>query len=394
MIKYQFHKFLILLLGILFTVNLNAQDTTRFKEDSWPCMDIGKKVNGKYEGLVYTYQKYIFDTLYHLIRKTDYKNSNEKIVTEYWNENQYGKENVSGIIIYKPGKIIKTEYYEGKSEDSIIRNFDTIPFYNEFVALYHQGILKDTVHYENGGKNYVKYSYYDNGKLKSLESIIDERNNGPQIEWYENGKFSSFKNYIMDVEVGTWYEWYENGILASSKEFGYLQSDKNLNLQYYRRQKDPDEPPFEDGDPDGETRYKLQNGNYKFWFANGNLATEGKYINGQKIGEWIQYYENGNLKSKGSYTNNSKRRPVIYKFKNPIQKDFPLLDKEDIYYQYVVQFKDGLWEYYHENGIIEKIQVYKKGVKNGICKYYDEQGKLLSEKTYNNGNVIKEVKSK
>nr|MBK9652344.1 hypothetical protein [Bacteroidota bacterium] len=46
------------------------------------------------------------------------------------------------------------------------------------------------------------------------------------------------------------------------------------------------------------------NGYNRFFYANGNLSSEGNMVNGKPEGYWRTYFENGNVKSEGNRKNN------------------------------------------------------------------------------------------
>ena len=50
----------------------------------------------------------------------------------------------------------------------------------------------------------------------------------------------------------------------------------------------------------------VRNGEWKFYYANGQIASKGRYQKGSKVGVWEEFDISGNLKSKGSYSNNLK----------------------------------------------------------------------------------------
>ena len=66
-------------------------------------------------------------------------------------------------------------------------------------------------------------------------------------------------------------------------------------------------------------------------------------------GHFEEYYENGNLGSEGTYVDG---------------------------------FEEGYWKDYHENGNIAAEGYYSKGKEVGTWRFYNEQGELEEEETY------------
>ncbi len=110
----------------------------------------------------------------------------------------------------------------------------------------------------------------------------------------------------------------------------------------------------------------------EFFFENGKLGTYGKMLNGEREGNWHFYYENGNKKheaffSKGHYIN--KRIHWYENGKLQLEEFFDGQCEGDCC--------DGKNIYYLENGLIEQ-EVF---IKNGITKYtlydYDKKGEFI-----------------
>ena len=66
-------------------------------------------------------------------------------------------------------------------------------------------------------------------------------------------------------------------------------------------------------------------GYWKHYYPNGNIFSEGLYINGRKEGIWKEYHSNNDLYSIGTYKNNN---------------------------------QIGYWKMYHRNNIIKYIEYF------------------------------------
>ena len=66
---------------------------------------------------------------------------------------------------------------------------------------------------------YYKYSEYENGKLRSVESYKNGVRDGVWVVWYENGRKKE-EGIIRDgVETGEWTYWDEKGNITEVKNF-------------------------------------------------------------------------------------------------------------------------------------------------------------------------------
>lgn len=118
---------------------------------------------------------------------------------------------------------------------------------------------------------------------------------------------------------------------------------------------------------------KNKNGNFTFYYKNGNIKSEGEYILGRKEGEYKWYYENGNIEA------------VENHFKG-------LLNGKYTQYfingniNYIVNYKndklDGEAIYYHENGEKSQFGIFKNNTKIGKWDYWYGDGKYASYEIY------------
>ena len=96
---------------------------------------------------------------------------------------------------------------------------------------------------------------------------------------------------------------------------------------------------------------KIEDGYTKYHFANGQVSSEGRLVDGRPEGKWKAYYENGRLRSEG--------------------------DRKD-------QRLDGAWRFYAENGSLVNEITYAADRKQGPSRRYDTTGTLLSEEFFEN----------
>jgi antitoxin component YwqK of YwqJK toxin-antitoxin module len=119
--------------------------------------------------------------------------------------------------------------------------------------------------------------------------------------------------------------------------------------------------------------------NKRYW----TLDSMGSYINGVKEGIWEYYWEEGPLRSKGLYINGEKEGIWETYF-----------GKGDLSSKggYKNDKKEGYWEYYWDNGGLYKQGTYKDGKKDGIWEEYFKDGEFWYEGEWNNGKYIRDIK--
>jgi len=94
----------------------------------------------------------------------------------------------------------------------------------------------------------------------------------------------------------------------------------------------------------------VRNGSCKYFWDYGAWAimSESNYKNGKLIGTSKSYYKNGRLESHGTYE----------------------YTESGVYSR-----KDGVWEYYYDNGQLQRESIIKEGIEE--LKFYDKEGNLL-----------------
>ncbi|MDD6210494.1 MAG: TonB family protein [Bacteroidales bacterium] len=104
-----------------------------------------------------------------------------------------------------------------------------------------------------------------------------------------------------------------------------------------------------------DKKLKKQQGKAIFYHYNGNVASEGQYLNNKKVGIWKYYFLKGPLRGEGNVVD----------------------DK-----------REGIWTFYHQNGSVFGKENFKKDKAEGESKWYYESGKISEIAIYKNGTVI------
>ena len=121
-------------------------------------------------------------------------------------------------------------------------------------------------------------------------------------------------------------------------------------------------------------RYKngYKDGEWIEYFDNGQIALTGLYKSGNRDGEWIKYYDNGQIAKTETFINGRLEGNYVCYYENGNK------DTEGIYNR---NKKFGKWISYYSNKLKKSEQKY---VQNKLVYYKDwnESGKLVSERNY------------
>ena len=178
-------------------------------------------------------------------------------------------------------------------------------------------------------------------KMVTATKGLSDKEKEAEIECYRNTCNSLLK--------GRWWD---------SK----IQREKGINLfksyffkKYIRQQHDAnDHLLFECPVINGK-----KNGNFKQYYEDGTIAVEGVYVSDLMEGLIKEYYPSGRLKAEWC----------------------SLKDK-----------MEGKSKSFFENGTLKDDGKYKDGRAHGIHRYFREDGSLIMEATFENGDIVGEVK--
>ena len=105
-------------------------------------------------------------------------------------------------------------------------------------------------------------------------------------------------------------------------------------------------------------------------YKNKNLKSEGFYSDDLMDGDWKFYYDNGNIMAEGSFLNGNGKK------KNNITK-IP------------INGRTGNWTGWHENGVKGSELSFKNGKKHGVQKNWYENGQKELQGEYENGKPVR-----
>ena len=116
----------------------------------------------------------------------------------------------------------------------------------------------------------------------------------------------------------------------------------------------------------------------RYYYKNGNLASETPYKNGKEEGIEKWYYENGNLNIETPYKNGKEEGiEKWYYWNGSLRTETPYKNGK----------VDGIARWYYDNGNLVIEVSYKNYELHGDLKYYTEDGKLLALVKAENGSI-------
>lgn len=141
---------------------------------------------------------------------------------------------------------------------------------------------------------------------------------------------------------------------------------------------------------------KIRNGWFRYYYANEQVSSFGRYVNGKKDGLWLRWHFNGMMYDSVVYISGEPSTIMAW-HSNGYMADSSVYNEDGnavhLYWfdngglshsgQSYRGKKEGEWRYFHKNGKPAAVEIYKQDLLAG-GKYYDETGKLLADATNKN----------
>lgn len=308
--------------------------------------------------------------------KSFYEDSDQlKTEGEYLNDLKHGY-----FREYSPkGILLSTTKYE---LGQVIENAEELENLEIKTTYHRNGQISTLRSYRNGilegvSKNYdssgviVNSKIYRNGKLLG-EGIINEKGikEGFWKEYFlESGKLKAEGEYKNGARFGEWKFYFESGELEQKGKYlegGLIHGKWQW---YYKTGSILREEEFRRGREDGFL-YEYD--------RDGNIVTQGEYIDGYEEGEWV--LRNGEYKEVGKFSAG---------LKNGIWKHYYLTDVLAFEGAFANGMPEGKHTYYYENGNKRLSGKYEGGEKNKIWTRYNPDGSVLLKIQYDFGKEIK-----
>ncbi|MEN8250419.1 MAG: toxin-antitoxin system YwqK family antitoxin [Bacteroidota bacterium] len=194
---------------------------------------------------------------------------------------------------------------------------------------------------ENGFGEYV--SHYDDNVIFQQGRVSDGEKIGEWKTYHPNGKIREIGEFKKDIYyiISAWGS--EGDIMVEGGNGEYSSSFENSNNSYET----------------GNVKDGLKDGIWFIYFPDAlTLRAESNYLEGKHNGKNVAYFANGNIESEGHFVND---------------------------------LKEGEWKWYHENGIIQCTIKYEKDLKQGDQIFWSEMGREAKKETYVDGEFKTEV---
>lgn len=115
------------------------------------------------------------------------------------------------------------------------------------------------------------------------------------------------------------------------------------------------------------------------WYPSGGMWIEGRYIDGERSGDWREHWPDGTLRFEGTYKNGALGGVETWYYANG-QKEWQV--------GRLAGRRDGEERWWHENGELRRVGSYRSGEKHGSFTVFDENGELAFTGEYRNGEVV------
>ena len=317
---------------------INRSDRIGRKQGSWIEFypDRSSMVEGTYQNdLKHGYWKY-------------YRSNGNLIRTELWDQGvlvedapQTAKVEIQREIDPNTGKLRSIgAYLDGKPNGT--HNFFDEQGLPTRSAVYAQGRLLEEggIVDEQGRKQGHWKRFYPSMAVMHEGDYIDDKRAGVWKYFFEDSALEQTGSYRNDLAEGTWTWYYPGGAIWREEEFV---------------------AGLEDG-PSVE------------YASNGEVITRGEYIEGLKEGPWIWTY--GDYREEGSYFE-GERQGV---WKHWYADD----DRLRFEGAYLNGQPDGMHQYYHPNGALQRRERWSNGSKRDLWEYFNADGQRYLTVEYDN----------
>jgi antitoxin component YwqK of YwqJK toxin-antitoxin module len=207
-------------------------------------------------------------------------------------------------------------------------------------------------------------TFYPNSNVKTEITYSDDKMNGYLKEYAVNGSIINTTKYINGVlqtnapelaKLDVRTDYYEGGIVKFTGTYkdGVAQG---IHREFSPEGKVVAAKIYTDGVLMGEgilDTIGLQQGMWKEYHPNGELKSQGEYVNSKRVGAWKFFHPNGKVEQEGKYDRKGKPQ--------------------------------GAWKWYYEDGSVLREENYRNGLQDGIMTEYGENGKVITKGEYIDG---------
>lgn len=354
-------------------------------------------VDDKEEGLAVE-----FDKEGHVLSEEEYRNGFLRSKESF---NQYDDEgNKIGVwrTYHKNGNVATEISYKAGRKEGASKEFDKDGKLIDILLMKGDSVASDP-----GGVVMIDLykEYHPNGKVKLMGGLNKGLRSGIFREYDLEGNMIKASVYIKDTLMseglmqpggifeGEWKTFYKNGAIKSQGP--YENGKKNGKWVYY----------YPDGKKEQEGRFKddVLIGQWFWYYHNGQVKKE-EYFNryGKLEGPMIEYDSLGNELASGEYFNGLREGDWFYQVGDFKEVGAFSLNEPDgpwkhYYLNGKIAFEGTFTEgepkgkhiYYHKNGLRKLVGKYAGGQKHGIWRAYNNRGEQIEMIHYKHGEVFK-----
>lgn len=231
-------------------------------------------------------------------------------------------------------------------------------FDKTYTEYYQNGQIKDSVTYMRSAKHGESKHYAQDGALLSREQFKLGLYHGHILSYYPSGQVKKDFNYSNGKKTGKNYSYFENGEVESVLIFD--KSDQIIQELVF----------FENGDPASMTKHRYKEetsldhqkvlnhyATLTTYHPNGKPSQKGTLLNEKKHGVWLSYYPTRKKKTVSPYKFDRLHGEYIAYHPNK---------QKSIVGKYAANKKEGVWQYFNQDGKLQKEIMFKKDQMNGF----------------------------
>ncbi|MBI1266566.1 MAG: hypothetical protein GC193_03940 [Cryomorphaceae bacterium] len=255
--------------------------------------------------------------------------------------------------------------------------------------------------YEGDIRSGLATYFYETGERYRETTFVNNKEEGKGYEYdkdgrvitnltYQNGFLRSIEKinrYQDGQRTGYWIDLYPNGV--KKEEGNYRYGLRNGVFKFYNKKGDLDKmEQYVDGELMKDSELAVILDIRKEYYPDGRLKLVGSYNEGSKQGVFREYNEEGVLSNGYLYEENLKIGEGVIdpegKYQGPWKLFYPTgeLRAEG---SYVDGLREGPWKFYFTNGKVEQLGNYKTGNAHGGWKWFFQNGSVKREESFRKG---------
>ncbi len=320
----------------------------------------------------------VFDEKGNIITIKEYHRDNLVERTRINRYNRNGNKEGRWITFYPDGKKHTEANYKDGRLEGYYKEYDRVGNLT-LVLFYRDGKLVDLTEgndtiatpvdirnkYDEEG-NLVESGAYRNGVPIGIHRKYNKEGKVIGARIYDNNGKVVAEGIVTEKgeKEGKWKFYYENGQVRA--EGRYVRNMRTGTWKFYDRNGRIEQT--------GSYRNGKPEGTWQWFYEDGTLRREEEYFNGKEDGHYVEYDRDGNMIAEGNYIEGEKDGIWKIHVGDIIQEG-----------KYIVGLKEGVWKYYYPNGKLMYEGRFVQGLPDGKHKLYYPNGVLREERYYSRG---------